>query len=226
MATGQDLLSIAESRIGDRYVYGADGPSEFDCSGLIYWAANKAGIKGVPRTADQQYQAGEPVSLNDLQPGDLVFSAGSDGTATHPGHVGIYAGVQSVGRQRVPVVLEAPHTGDVVKYLPLAEFQATGYRRIKGLSGGGSGGGSSLNPVGGIIGGIGAGLSELLPGIGIPVEITGAFVQWGSNLTTRANLLQSFFQPSTYVRAGAGVAGALALMAGLVFLLLAAGESS
>lgn len=226
MATGQQLLDEAKKFLGDRYVYGASGPSEFDCSGLIYYSAKQIGLDGVPRTADEQYQAGEPVALKDLQPGDLVFSAGSDGTATHPGHVGIYAGVQSFGRQRVPVVLEAPHTGDVVKYLPLDQFQATGYRRIKGLSGGSSGGGGSLNPVGGIIGGIGAGLSELLPGIGIPVEITGAFVQWGSNLTTRANLLQSFFQPSTYVRAGAGVAGALALMAGLVFLLLAAGESS
>lgn len=223
MATGQQLLDEAAKFLGDRYVYGGAGPSEFDCSGLIYYSAKQIGLDGVPRTADQQYQAGDPVTLQDLQPGDLVFSAGSDGTATHPGHVGIYAGVQSIGRQRVPVVLEAPHTGDVVKYLPLDQFQAVGYRRIKGLSGSSSsGGGNSL--LGGLVGGLGAGLNELIPGLGIPIEITSAFTQWGANLTTRANLLQQFFQPSTYIRAGAAVGGALALMAGLAFLLLAAGD--
>ena len=67
-----------------------------------------------PRTTFQQVLVGTPVyGLGDLAPGDLLFSAGSDGTAADPGHVGI------VGSG---LVIEAPQTGEPVMITPLAGY--------------------------------------------------------------------------------------------------------
>ena len=78
--------------IGRPYVWGAEGPSGFDCSGLVYWAFRAAGSQ-VPRlSADGYMDASTPVSRADLQPGDLVFfnyGRLPSGTADH---IGIYIG--------------------------------------------------------------------------------------------------------------------------------------
>ncbi|WP_334137807.1 C40 family peptidase [Corynebacterium variabile] len=84
-STGQKIADAAMSKQGAPYVWGATGPSSFDCSGLTSWAYNQVG-KSIPRTSGAQASGGTPVSLNALQPGDIVsyYSAAS--------HVAIYIG--------------------------------------------------------------------------------------------------------------------------------------
>jgi cell wall-associated NlpC family hydrolase len=95
-------FSAAQSKIGSPYVYGASGPSSFDCSGLTSWAYAQAGVS-IPRTSEAQANAGTRIySESDLQVGDLVIFYGD----YH--HVGLYAGNGQV--------LHAPHTGAVVRY--------------------------------------------------------------------------------------------------------------
>ncbi|MFE1880611.1 C40 family peptidase [Streptomyces diastatochromogenes] len=94
-------FSAAQSKIGSPYVYGASGPSSFDCSGLTSWAYAQAGVS-IPRTSEAQANIGAHLSQSQLQVGDLVFFYGD----LH--HVGLYAGNGQV--------LHAPHTGAVVRY--------------------------------------------------------------------------------------------------------------
>jgi cell wall-associated NlpC family hydrolase len=83
--TGSGALQAGLTRIGAPYVWGATGPTSFDCSGLVQWAFKQVG-KNLPRTSQAQMQGGVPVAREDLQPGDVVIF--------YPGatHVGIYAG--------------------------------------------------------------------------------------------------------------------------------------
>ncbi|WP_374192976.1 C40 family peptidase, partial [Streptomyces sp. MBT55] len=65
MATrGERLVALARTKIGLPYVWGATGPNGFDCSGLIKWAAEELGIKGLPRTSQEMRKAGTPVPLS------------------------------------------------------------------------------------------------------------------------------------------------------------------
>lgn len=82
---GQKALAAARSVIGFPYVYGAAGPNAFDCSGLTSWAYAQAG-KQIPRTSQAQASGGTPVSLDQLQPGDIIAYYGG------ASHVGIYTG--------------------------------------------------------------------------------------------------------------------------------------
>ena len=87
MAARQRILTTAERLIGTPYVLGGESPSGVDCSGLVQYSYQKAGIR-VPRTAAQQFQAGQP--QRKVLPGDLLFFR-TDGSGTIS-HVGIYAG--------------------------------------------------------------------------------------------------------------------------------------
>ncbi|MFF2849500.1 NlpC/P60 family protein [Streptomyces sp. NPDC058001] len=103
-ATGRagSAYGAAQSKIGSPYVYGASGPSSFDCSGLTSWAFAQAGVQ-IPRTSQAQASYGTRIaSQSDLQVGDLVIFY-SD---LH--HVGFYAGNGQV--------LHAPRTGANVRY--------------------------------------------------------------------------------------------------------------
>ncbi|MFI8928328.1 NlpC/P60 family protein [Streptomyces sp. NPDC053474] len=94
--------AAAQSKIGSPYVYGASGPSSFDCSGLTSWAYAQADVS-IPRTSQAQANAGTRIaSQSDLKVGDLVIFYGD----LH--HVGFYAGNGQV--------LHAPRTGAVVRY--------------------------------------------------------------------------------------------------------------
>src|SRR5260221_12418087 len=148
--TGRSVIDEAIKFIGDKYVYGAAGPSTFDCSGLVQYVYGKRGIK-LPHTSQQQGTSGTAVaSAADLQMGDLVFTAGSDGTTAHPGHVGIFAGPDKQGD---PAVIEAPHTGANVRVVKLRDFGATSYRRVTGVTGDG---GAAV--VGGAVAGAASGI--------------------------------------------------------------------
>jgi cell wall-associated NlpC family hydrolase len=89
--TAGKVIAYAEAQLGKPYLWGATGPDAFDCSGLAMMAYRAAGIT-IPRTSQQQWAYGPRVAASQVQPGDLVFFAGSDGTMTAPGHVGIVTG--------------------------------------------------------------------------------------------------------------------------------------
>jgi cell wall-associated NlpC family hydrolase len=78
-------VNYALAQVGDSYVYGAAGPSAFDCSGLTMMAWAQAGV-GLPHSSGAQQGSGTPVSSSQLQPGDLVFYY------SPVSHVGIYIG--------------------------------------------------------------------------------------------------------------------------------------
>lgn len=84
-------VDFARAQIGKPYVWGATGPDSFDCSGLVMQAYAAVGI-ALPRTSQQQFAWGPRVQPGQEQPGDLVFFAGTDGTPTSPGHVGLVIG--------------------------------------------------------------------------------------------------------------------------------------
>ena len=86
--TNGKILTYAEAQLGKSYQYGATGPDAFDCSGLAMMAYRAAGIV-IPRTAAAQWANGRQIPASQVQPGDLVFFAGADGTPSNPGHVGI-----------------------------------------------------------------------------------------------------------------------------------------
>ena len=102
------VLRFAYAQIGKPYVFGGTGPGGYDCSGLTQAAWAAAGVR-LPRTTWQQWAwgANRRVSLDDLQPGDLIFSEGL-------GHVSIYAGNGQI--------VHAPQTGDVVKVVKLSAY--------------------------------------------------------------------------------------------------------
>jgi cell wall-associated NlpC family hydrolase len=97
-------IEAALADLGKPYVFGAEGPDAFDCSGLIQQAWRQAGVE-LPRTSSEQAQAGQQVPLSDIQPGDLViYYAGRS-------HIGMYVGD---GR-----IIHAPHPGTQVRFAPL-----------------------------------------------------------------------------------------------------------
>jgi len=101
----QSVLDLAHKQLGKPYVWGAEGPSSFDCSGLVYYVyKNAAGIT-LPRASSSQYGAGVAVSKSNLQPGDLIFSS-TDGTGRVT-HVSIYVGNGQM--------IHAPRTGKNVE---------------------------------------------------------------------------------------------------------------
>ncbi len=103
-------VAFAMRQVGKPYEWGATGPDAYDCSGLVYAAYAAAGIH-IARTTFGWRQDGPQVPLPDIQPGDLLFSAGSDGTPANPGHVVMYLG----GGQ----IIQAPQTGEDVQTGPL-----------------------------------------------------------------------------------------------------------
>lgn len=84
-------IAYARAQLGKPYLWGGTGPAAFDCSGLVMQAYAAAGI-AIPRTSQAQWAWGPQVAASQVRPGDLVFFAGSDGTAAAPGHVGLVIG--------------------------------------------------------------------------------------------------------------------------------------
>lgn len=101
----QAIVDLATKQIGKPYVWGAEGPSTFDCSGLTYYVFKNAVGISLPRTSTEQSKTGTTVSKSNLQPGDLIFSS-TNGTG-NVSHVGIYIGNNEM--------IHAPKPGDVVK---------------------------------------------------------------------------------------------------------------
>ncbi|NDI08776.1 MAG: peptidoglycan endopeptidase [Actinobacteria bacterium] len=93
-------IKYALAQIGDKYVFGADGLTYWDCSGLTMRAFGAAGVS-LPHSSRAQYRYGKAVAKKDLQPGDLVFFG------KPISHVAIYLGPDRM--------LHAPRSGSRVK---------------------------------------------------------------------------------------------------------------
>jgi peptidoglycan DL-endopeptidase CwlO len=111
------VVGVALQYLGTPYVWAGASPGGFDCSGFVQYVYSQVGVS-LPHNAASQFGYGTPVSISDLQAGDLVFFDGL-------GHVGIYMG----GGQ----FIHSPHTGDVVKISSLSGWYSStfvGARRL------------------------------------------------------------------------------------------------
>ena len=87
-----EVIAYAKTLLGKPYVWGAQGPNSFDCSGFTYYVfKNKAGII-LPRTSNLQSKFGTSVSKSNLKPGDLVFFDTNGANNGNVSHVGMYIG--------------------------------------------------------------------------------------------------------------------------------------
>lgn len=121
----------AFGQLGTPYTFGGsctdphsnDPSKQCDCSSLVQQAYRHGGIP-LPRVTTNQQHVGTPVAtVADLLPGDLIFIPGSDGSMSNPGHVGLYIGDG--------LLIQAPHTGDVVKLSPVSSWnQIAAIRRV------------------------------------------------------------------------------------------------
>ena len=87
-----EVIAYAKTLLGKPYVWGAQGPNSFDCSGFTYYVfKNKAGIV-LPRTSSAQSKYGTYVSKSNLKAGDLVFFDTNGANDGNVSHVGMYIG--------------------------------------------------------------------------------------------------------------------------------------
>ncbi|WP_431957724.1 C40 family peptidase [Nocardia lijiangensis] len=106
-------VEAARGKIGSDYSMGATGPDAFDCSGLVQWSYEQAGVE-VPRTSYAQLASGTPISQDQLEPGDVVSFYGG-------GHSGLYAGDGQV--------IHASTYGTGVVMSPMSSMPYAGARR-------------------------------------------------------------------------------------------------
>ena len=118
-------VTFALGELGKPYVFGANGPAAYDCSSLMV-AAWAAGGHALTRTTYTQMRDGVATSEALLSPGDLVLTPGSDGSLASPGHVAMFIGDG--------LVVEAPHTGDVVKVVTYASLTSRGFSALRHIA--------------------------------------------------------------------------------------------
>jgi cell wall-associated NlpC family hydrolase len=104
------FLQAAESRLGMPYIWGAAGPTSFDCSGLVQWSFRQAGVI-MPRVAADQARTGPSVPVNHLAPGDLLFYHTDPTAPDYISHVAIYLGGGKM--------IQAPEPGMNVEIVPV-----------------------------------------------------------------------------------------------------------
>ena len=101
---GRRVVKVAKQQLGKPYVWGATGPSSFDCSGLTSYVYKQSLNKTLPRTSREQSKVGKTVSKSNLQEGDLIFFGSS---SSNINHVGLYIGDSKM--------IHSPKPGDVVR---------------------------------------------------------------------------------------------------------------
>ena len=117
-SAARQAVAYAKAQLGKPYIWGAEGPRGFDCSGLTMMAWKSAGVS-IPRVSGAQYGIGRHInSMSALEPGDLVFFG-------HPiHHVGMYVGNGTM--------IEAPYTGANVRYHSINRSDYAGATRPTG----------------------------------------------------------------------------------------------
>ncbi|CAB4370911.1 unannotated protein [freshwater metagenome] len=105
MAIGQAVIDAGATKLGAPYAYSASGPYAFDCSGFTRWAWMQLGVE-LPHNSGAQWAALEHISLDQLEPGDIIFDWGFGGG--EPDHVGLYVGNG--------MMIHAPNSSSVVRY--------------------------------------------------------------------------------------------------------------
>lgn len=103
------FVECAKSYLGTPYVWGGTSRSGVDCSGLVYLAAQEAGLGTLPRTAKTLYGITSKISKSDLSAGDLVFFSSGSSIS----HVAIYVG----DNQILHAVSEGSNTGVITSKL-------------------------------------------------------------------------------------------------------------
>lgn len=106
---GRDIVFAGEAFLGLPYLWGGMSSFGYDCSGFSYTMCKANGYT-IPRDASDQAQAGKPVELEKIEPGDLLFFAYEEGKGRIH-HVGIYYGNGKM--------LHSPKTGKSVEIIPL-----------------------------------------------------------------------------------------------------------
>ena len=113
-------IEYALAQIGKPYQWGANGPDSFDCSGLTQMAWQAGGVS-LPHWSVGQYAQALKIPASQLRPGDLIFFGDQPGDAGSIHHVGLYVGG---GR-----MIEAPHTGALVREVSVGRGDVFGYAR-------------------------------------------------------------------------------------------------
>ena len=122
------IVHEAEKHIGKRYVFGANGPNNFDCSSFVCWVYTHSGVKNMPRTTAWGIYKNycNPVSPSEAKPGDIIFFKGTYNSGSPISHVGIYAG----GGYMI-------HAGDPIRYAkidtPYWRDHFYGFGRVSGI---------------------------------------------------------------------------------------------
>lgn len=112
---GAEAVRAAITQLGQPYEWAAAGPNSYDCSGLIYWAFAQAGVT-IPRSSSQQALMGREVPPDEIRAGDLVYFY------SPVSHVGLAVDGETM--------INAPQTGDVVKYASFRDRDLVGARRL------------------------------------------------------------------------------------------------
>ncbi len=119
-AVAAAVLASARTLLGLPYVWGGSGPDGFDCSGLTGWAYAAAGIS-LPRTAAQQWLSGPHPSIDQMQPGDLLFWASDPSDMSSIHHVALNLGGG--------MMISTDHPGDVARVQPIWDNEFVGATR-------------------------------------------------------------------------------------------------
>lgn len=236
MATGAEIVAYARQQLGKPYVFGAEGPNSFDCSGLVNYVYKHFGLSTPRTTADMISRKSSliPITRSQLQPGDLIMSHW--GSNRPSSHVAIYAGDNKV--------IEASHPGTNVRtltYGPSYTAHTDHYYRVPGINGATAapGGGTGGNADGGdgvlsaILGPGGQLVATMIPK---PANVTEALTNLGGAMAgvasgvvgvgELAGTVSRALLPSNMLRASFFMFGTIFVLIGIFFLAREVKESA
>lgn len=134
-ATVARFLRLLRRQLGTPYVFGTEGPNQFDCSGLIWWALSRAGVN-IPRSsANGYYQTVPGVAKRNLRPGDLIYYNYGRLGSGQADHVGVYIGSGKTIDTRSPenpVAVRAVDWGNVIGYGRVASLGPSSQKQVAG----------------------------------------------------------------------------------------------
>jgi len=216
MPTGADAVAYALAQTGKPYVWGAEGPSSYDCSGLLWDAYKQIGIT-IPRTTHDMIGPRSnlvPISRAQVQAGDLIFSNWGGGRSSH---VGIADGQGNL--------IEAPEPGKTVTVTKLTDgywAHTDNYRRAPGVDG------NPVDPTGTVVGAIQGAIGNITGMIPNPGNVTEALANIGSaagsfatsaqSVANLAGIVTRAMLPSNLLRGSALIMGAVFILIGIWFL--------